>query len=191
MVPMVMGVPLEMLIGKRYGRASCCTGNAPYLDLGGSYTRVYIFKNSLSCCVLYYVFLTLQLKLGKKHRRCPQPACSPVWVTGSLHGVQRRDEPVGTGVVGQNEGTLKPQLDRFRVSFRRSLRATSTFIYYFQGPCQCVCTYMNLSLCMCVSDLSFYIPAPNTESLNERFLWHCYHPCCKYTRQLFSGSCFS
>ena len=101
MVPMVMGVPLEMLIGRRYGRAFWYTGNTPYLDMGGSYTRVYIFKNSLSCWALYYVFITLQLKLRKKHRNRPQPACSLVWVIGSRQGVQRRDEPVGTGVVGQ------------------------------------------------------------------------------------------
>lgn len=38
-VSMESGAPLEILRGKQRRRAFCC-GNAPYLDLDGSYTRV-------------------------------------------------------------------------------------------------------------------------------------------------------
>lgn len=79
-VSMVHGAPLEMLVGKQHRRAFCC-GNTPYLDLDGSYTRVYLLKNSFSFCTLYCIFLTLELKFRKKHRPFPQPTYSLVWAT--------------------------------------------------------------------------------------------------------------
>lgn len=79
-VSMVSGAPLEILVGKQHRRAFCC-GNTPYLDLDGSYTRVNLLKNSFSCCALYCIFLTLELKFRKRHRPCPQPTYSPVWAT--------------------------------------------------------------------------------------------------------------
>lgn len=80
MASMVNGVPLEMLVGTQHGKDFCCE-NTLYLDLDGSYTRVYLLKNSFSCCTLHCIFLTPELKFRKKHRPCPQPTYSLVWAT--------------------------------------------------------------------------------------------------------------
>ena len=71
--------------------------------------------------------------------------------------------------------TSKPELDNFRVSFRPWLRVVFPICVIFKVHVH-VYAYTREYLFMCVSDLNFYILAPNAKSLNQQFYWHCYHP---------------
>lgn len=100
MASMVNGAPLEMLVGTQHGKDFCCD-NTLYLDLDGSYTRVYLLKNSFSCCTLHCIFLTPELKIQEKAQALSSAHLQPGLGDSSLQGVQRRNASVETEL-GQN-----------------------------------------------------------------------------------------